>query len=347
MSDSCAIGIVGLSKKYGETSVLQGVDLDVPDGSITAILGASGSGKTTLLKVIAGFESADAGLITIAGQTVDDGRRAMRPQHRGIGYVPQDAALFPHMTVAANIRFGVPRQRRAELADLIEMVGLTGLEKRYPHQLSGGQQQRVALARALAIKPRVVLLDEPFGSLDAALRETVRAEVVEILAETKTTTLLVTHDQDEALSLADHIALLDGGRIVAHGNPRDLYDVPASPEIATAIGTANLVPGMLDNGRIRSVVGVLSPLDRSLANTGDVTVLLRPEQVAISPIPHPDQLAATTTRVRFHGHDTLVDLVSDDHTTLIARLAGESDIRSGQQVWLSINGPVHVWPAHA
>jgi len=339
------IEIAGLSKKYGNTPVLQGVDLEVSDGSITAILGASGSGKTTLLKVIAGFEAADAGVVMIAGQVVDDGRRAMRPQHRGIGYVPQDAALFPHLTVAANIRFGVPRSQRGELAELIDLVGLTGFEKRYPHQLSGGQQQRVALARALAIKPRVVLLDEPFGSLDAALRETVRAEVVEILAETKTTTLLVTHDQDEALSLADHIALLHEGRIVAHGNPRDLYDVPASPEIATAIGTANLLPGTLEAGRVRSAVGMLAPLDGSLTITGDVTVLLRPEQVALSTTPQLDHLAAKTTRVRFHGHDTLVDLVSDDQTSLIARLAGESDIRAGQQVWLSITGPVHVWPA--
>ena len=277
------VEITGLTKSYGSTAVLNGVDLVIPDGGVTAILGASGSGKSTLLKLIAGFEDADAGTVTIGGQLVDDGRRTIRPQHRGVGYVPQDAALFPHLTVAGNVRFGMPRSARGDLPGLIELVGLTGFETRYPHQLSGGQQQRVALARALAIRPRVVLLDEPFGALDAALRESVRTEVIEILGRSKTTTVLVTHDQDEALSLADHVAVIDDGRIVAFGSPRELYDEPPSPAIAAAIGTANILDATITANRATCLLGEL-PL-REAAVDGPCHLLVRPEQLSISTNP--------------------------------------------------------------
>ncbi|HTT85889.1 MAG TPA: ABC transporter ATP-binding protein, partial [Acidimicrobiales bacterium] len=209
------IELRGVAKGYGATPVLYGVDLTVADGSVTAILGASGSGKTTLLRLIAGFEQVDAGLVRIGGRVVDDGSRSVRPQHRGVGYVPQDGALFPHLTVMGNVNFGVPREERADTRQLIELVGLEGLERRYPHQLSGGQQQRVALARALAIRPGVVLLDEPFGSLDASLRAGLRRDVARVLADAGATTVIVTHDQDEALALADQVAVLRGGHVVA------------------------------------------------------------------------------------------------------------------------------------
>jgi iron(III) transport system ATP-binding protein len=317
----------------------------VPDGSVTAVLGASGSGKTTLLRIIAGFEDADSGRVTVGGHLLDDGERTVRPQHRAIGYVPQDAALFPHLNVAANIGFGVPRRQRAALADLIEMVGLTGLHDRYPHQLSGGQQQRVALARALAIRPRVVLLDEPFGSLDAALRESVRADVMRILVESGTTSVLVTHDQDEALSVADHVALLEGGAIVAHGSPRELYDRPATPAIACAIGTANIVAAQVVGDRVRCALGELAVSAMPTGTGSTCTLMLRPEQLVISEKPNAAEAAATIVRVRFHGHDTLVDLVGDSpqQPAFVARLAGESTLHAGQQVWLSINGEPHVW----
>jgi iron(III) transport system ATP-binding protein len=168
--------------------------------------------------LIAGFDGVDAGRISVGGRVVDDGGRAVRPQDRGIGYVPQDGALFPHLTVRKNIAFGARDSRR--IPALEDLVGLCGLSHRYPHQLSGGQQQRVALARALAIDPAVVLLDEPFGSLDVHLRAEVRAEVLNILRAAGATTVLVTHDQDEALAVADHLAVLDGGRLLAHGRPR-------------------------------------------------------------------------------------------------------------------------------
>jgi iron(III) transport system ATP-binding protein len=340
-----AVEIRGLSKRYAATSVLESLDLFVPDGRVTAILGASGSGKSTLLKLIAGFEDADAGTITIGNQLVDDGRRTVRPQHRGVGYVPQDSALFPHLTVAGNIRFGVPRGKRGQLAELVDLVGLRGYESRYPHQLSGGQQQRVALARALAIRPRVVLLDEPFGSLDAALRESVRTEVVEILAHRKTTTVLVTHDQDEALSLADHVAVLHAGRIVAGADPHHLYGRPSSPEIALAIGTANILTGMCNGNRATCVLGEVALLSAT-AGEGSCQLLIRPEQVVITTDAQSDRPAATVTRVRFHGHDSLIDLRLDGATpaTVVARVVGVSDLEPGQRVWLSVVGAVHTWP---
>ncbi len=206
--------ITGLHKAFGSHPVLTGLDLDVPAGSFTAILGPSGSGKTTLLRLLAGFERADAGSIAIGDRVVDGpGAGYVPPERRQIGYVPQEGALFPHLSVAANVGFGLPaRERRGARTDeLLAAVGLTGMGGRYPHQLSGGQQQRVALARALAIRPEVVLLDEPFASLDAHMRASVRADVQRICRTAGTTAILVTHDQDEALSMADRIAVLRDG----------------------------------------------------------------------------------------------------------------------------------------
>ena len=215
--------VSGLYKAFGTHPVLTGLDLDVPAGSFTAILGPSGSGKTTLLRLLAGFERADAGSIAIGDRVVDGpGTSQIPPERRQLGYVPQEGALFPHLTVAANVGFGLPARRRAaRTAELLEAVGLAGMGGRYPHQLSGGQQQRVALARALAIRPEVVLLDEPFASLDAHLRASVRADVLEICRAAGTTAILVTHDQDEALSMADRIAVLRDGRIVQYAEIGD------------------------------------------------------------------------------------------------------------------------------
>jgi iron(III) transport system ATP-binding protein len=251
--------MAGVHKTFGDHPVLTGLDLEVPPGSLTAILGPSGSGKTTLLRVLAGFERADAGTVTIGGCLVDSPGVHVPPERRRIGYVPQEGSLFPHLTVAANVGFGLrARQRRGPaIAELLEAVGLAGLGDRYPHQLSGGQQQRVALARALAIRPQVVLLDEPFGSLDAHLRASVRADVARLLAETHTTGVLVTHDQDEALSTADRVAVLRDGRIAQCAPPQELYDRPADADIARFIGDANLIEGTLDDGTVDTILGRL------------------------------------------------------------------------------------------
>src|ERR1700678_2849620 len=240
--------VTGLHKAFGTHPVLTGVDLEVPDGSLTAILGPSGSGKTTLLRLLAGFERADQGEIVVGGTVVDNGRIHVPPERRRIGYVPQEGSLFPHLTVAANVAFGLPaKQRRGGKPDtLLAAVGLEGLGKRYPHQLSGGQQQRVALARALAVEPTVVLMDEPFSSLDPAMRASVRADVRAILRAAGVTAVLVTHDQDEALSLADHVAVLRDGVIAQFGRPQELYEHPVDARMAGFLGEANLVHGVAD-----------------------------------------------------------------------------------------------------
>jgi iron(III) transport system ATP-binding protein len=345
--DRPAIEIVGLRKAYGLTEVLRGVDLSVASGSITAVLGASGSGKTTLLRLIAGFDGADAGSISIAGRRVDDGHRTVSPQHRGVGYVPQDSALFPHLTVRANIAFGMPRRHRSRLPELISMVGMDGYEKRYPHQLSGGQQQRVALARALASEPQVVLLDEPFGALDAALRDTVRGDVARILADSGTTAVLVTHDQDEALSLAHRIAYLEAGQITAHGTPRELYDCPPTPQIAAAIGLANILNGELAGDQVHCALGVLRASQAAgdpAAAPGPCQVLLRPESLRLSTDPEVDGTPAIVLQVRYHGHDTLVDLAADpDGLALTARIAGQAAPQPGQRVWITTTETPHIW----
>jgi iron(III) transport system ATP-binding protein len=250
------VAVTGLHKAFGTQPVLTGVDLEVPAGSLTAILGPSGSGKTTLLWMLAGFERADAGTITIGDATVDGPGVHVAAERRRIGYVPQEGSLFPHLTVEANVGFGLPaRERRGgKVTGILQTVGLGGLGRRYPHQLSGGQQQRVALARALAIEPAVVLLDEPFASLDAHLRASVRADVQEIFRRAGITAVLVTHDQDEALSMADRVAALRDGKIAQCAAPEDLYSRPVDAALAGFIGAANLLEGVIDDGVVKTLL---------------------------------------------------------------------------------------------
>ncbi len=344
-----AIELRGASKRFNDTAVLGGVDLLVADGSITAVLGASGSGKTTLLRLIAGFEHLDEGKISIGGQVVDDGRRSVAAQHRGVGYVAQEGALFPHLTVAGNVGFGLSRRKRTGADHLLELTGLDGLRRRYPHQLSGGQQQRVALARALAIGPRVVLLDEPFSALDASLRGDLRRDVARILAETGTTAVLVTHDQDEALALADEVALLADGRVRAAAQPRDLYRDPPDLGTAEAIGEANILPAQLTAGVAHCVLGSI-PIrvaDGGPPADGLARVLLRPEQLAVLLHPTDDAVAADVVEVQYHGHDALARLRAQPGggagPTLVARIPGELDLEIGQRVWVEVLGSARAW----
>jgi iron(III) transport system ATP-binding protein len=340
--------IDGVSKSYGDVQVLRELSLRVEPGTLTAILGASGVGKTTLLRVIAGFEAAERGSIRLGDTVVDDGERMVAPQHRRIGYVPQDGALFPHMDVRSNLAFSLPRrQRRGPRVDqVLDLVGLTELSGRYPHELSGGQQQRVALGRALASGPRVVLLDEPFSSLDASLRAAVRAEVLDVLRSTGTTTVLVTHDQDEALSSADRVAMMRDGRITQEGSPRELYQQPADPETAAFIGTANLVDGTWDGGCVLTAFGKhsLQPQQRSPA-PGQVTVLIRPEQLRLSPVT-PGTLTARVRDCRFFGHDALLTVhpeLPDHDGELWARTDGPEPPEVGTLVSIAVHGSVSAW----
>jgi iron(III) transport system ATP-binding protein len=336
-----AIELVSVAKRFGAVTVLDAVELSVAAGSITALLGASGSGKTTLLRLIAGFERPDAGTISIGGQTVDDGRVHVRPQHRGVGYVPQDGALFPHLTVLGNVAFGLARGERGLAGELLGKVGLGALAQRYPHQLSGGEQQRVALARALAIRPSVVLLDEPFNALDASLRTELGREVVEILASERTTTVLVTHDQGEALALADQVAVIDRGRIAGRDDPRSLYSRPPDAAAATAIGEANLLAASLRDGVARCALGAVTLDGPPPAEAGDaVSVLLRPEQLRLHLAAADGAVPATLERLYYQGHEALahVRLEREGEPLVIARVPGAFSAAAGARVWVEVTG---------
>ena len=242
-----AITVIGANKRYGEFNALDNVDFTVPAGSLTALLGPSGSGKSTLLRAIAGLDTPDTGTITINGVDVT----GVPPQRRGIGFVFQHYAAFKHLTVRDNVAFGLKIRKlpKAEIADkvdnLLEVVGLAGFQTRYPNQLSGGQRQRMALARALAVDPQVLLLDEPFGALDAKVREDLRAWLRRLHDEVHVTTVLVTHDQAEALDVADRIAVLNKGRIEQIGTPSEVYDSPANPFVMSFLGNVSSLNGIL------------------------------------------------------------------------------------------------------
>jgi iron(III) transport system ATP-binding protein len=355
------LAVSGLYKAFGDHPVLAGVDLEVPAGSLTAILGPSGSGKTTLLRVLAGFERADAGVVTIGTSVVDGAGVHLAPELRHIGYVPQEGSLFPHLTVAANISFGLPRRERAGPAsdELLDAVGLAGLGRRYPHQLSGGQQQRVALARALAIRPNIVLLDEPFASLDAHLRASVRADVQQLLKAAGTTAVLVTHDQDEALSTADRVAVLRDGRIAQCAAPLDLYARPVDADLARFIGDANLVDGVLGPDTVDTILGRLTVEQASPAGAapGPVTVLIRPEQVEVQQASPgrpgtggPPCLAGRVVAYGYHGHDAVIRVQPDRRPgapDILVRTVGGQQLASGSPVLLRARGPVRVWPRAA
>ncbi|MGB6771927.1 MAG: ABC transporter ATP-binding protein [Candidatus Dormiibacterota bacterium] len=349
------VSVSDLHKAFGETAVLRGLELEAAAGSLTAILGPSGSGKTTLLRLIAGLERADRGKISLAGQLVDDGHNYVRPEGRRIGYVPQDGSLFPHLTVEQNVGFGLSRQARRgdRVASLLKMVGLGRMERRYPHQLSGGQQQRVALARALAIDPQLILLDEPFSALDPSLRAAVREEVRAILAQTGMTTILVTHDQEEALSIADQVAVLRDGVVAQFGTPHQLYHDPIDLEMARFLGDANLVDGVVEGASVTTALGSLAlrPAGNGPpAPIGPAVVLLRPEQIVLSSDQGAAGVSGRIVRSEFYGHDSIIDVVCDQLRLgghIRVRVQGTTRFKEGAQVAVSARGDAQAWPKTA
>jgi iron(III) transport system ATP-binding protein len=340
-------------KSFGALRVLEGVDLTVPAGSFTAILGSSGSGKTTLLRIVAGFERLDGGVVMLGDEAVDDARHTFVPsEHRRIGYVPQEGALFPHLSVGRNVAFGLPRgpHRRDRVLELLDMVGLSGLHRRYPHQLSGGQQQRVALARALATDPEIVLLDEPFSSLDATLRATVRSEVHEVLRQAGTTSILVTHDQDEALSMADQVAVLRHGVIAQLDTPTGLYGHPGDAAVARFLGEANLLEGEIREGIATTVLGRLPVGSWSGPSAGGARVMVRPEQIELGEVG--EGIDGIVTGYEYYGHDAVVRIRLERMGVpepgvpeLVVRITGGPPLVPGHRVGLSVRGPVVAWPA--
>jgi iron(III) transport system ATP-binding protein len=354
--------IGGLRKRFGAMPVLDGIDLDVTKGELITVLGPSGSGKTTLLRLLCGFERADRGSIELAGRPVARGRKLHTPpERRGIGYVAQEGALFPHLSVRENLLFGLPRRirkgRREEKArrvgDLLDLVGLPAhYAGREPQGLSGGEQQRVALARALAPDPAIILLDEPFSALDAGLRAGLRAAIAISLKRAGATALLVTHDQDEALSMSDRVAVLQNGRFAQVASPPSLYRYPANRKIARFVGDAVFAPGSARDGIAECCFGRLPivPASRGRAGemTGPVDVMVRPEQFRLcGPVDGADSAAPRTARVErltFYGHDAQVVLRLDDGRPFTATAPGYDLPEPGQEVGFQVVGSTVAYP---
>ncbi|HEY8446273.1 MAG TPA: ABC transporter ATP-binding protein [Thermomicrobiales bacterium] len=338
-----ALRCTGLVKRFGPITAVAGVDLTAERGEIVALLGPSGCGKTTTLRLIAGFEDLDEGTIEIGGRLVATADWCEPPERRRVGMVFQDGALFPHLSVFKNVAFGLPRGngRDEKVRAALELVGLAGYEERMPYELSGGQQQRVALARALAPTPEVILLDEPFSSLDAELRASVRAEVRQILAEARATAILVTHDQEEALSISDRVAVMWQGRIVQQASPEELYHRPVSREIAVFVGDAQFIPGEARGRRVATELGDL-PVHGTAQ--GPVDVMLRPEGLRLIPATEDQEPNATVLTRLFYGHDQLMTVRLDTGRTLKARLGTYGGIRPGDRVFVSVRGAVLTFP---
>jgi len=342
-----AVTCTGLRRSYGPVTALHGLDLDVEKGELLAVLGPSGCGKTTLLRLIAGFERPNAGVIDVGGVVVAGKGSFIPPERRHVGIVVQDHALFPHLTVEGNVGYGLSRRRveaedrRARVAEVLDLVGLSGLGGRYPAELSGGQQQRVAIARALAPRPGVILLDEPFANLDAALRFRIRAEVRDILQAAGATGLLVTHDQEEALSLADRVAVMEGGRVLQVGTPDELYRRPVHPFVARFVGGSGLVPGISDGHAVDTVAGRL-PVADPPAPPGPCLAVVRPDAVELGvPAGGP---SATVAAVAYLGHTQIVDVRLDDGTTVRSRMPADRTFCAGELVGVSVTSPVVVFP---
>ena len=337
-----AVSVRSLTKAFGPSEVLRGIDLMVPEKSVTAILGPSGCGKTTLLRLIAGFDAPDSGEILLGDQLVCGNGRFVAPQHRRVGYVPQEGALFPHLDVGDNITFGLKgRARRGgyRVEELLALVGLNpDVRQRFPHQLSGGQQQRVALARALAPEPSLILLDEPFSSLDAGLREGTGRAVIAALKAVQTTAVLVTHDQSEALSLADQVAVMRDGILAQVGTPHEVYRAPADLGVAEFVGAAVVVDADVVDGSASSDLGTLHVM--AGYDGGRARLLVRPEQIELGG-PSQGAVEARVVEVSYFGHDAAVHLqVLASGRLVTARVSGTSVPVPGTLVQVSVTGPV-------
>ncbi len=330
-TEHLAIRARSLYKRFDDVVALDDFSLDVWSGGLLTLVGPSGCGKTTALRVIAGFEHPDAGSVDVRGRTVVDAATRVPPERRNVGMVFQDYALFPHMSVADNVGYGLAGRGadgRRRVSEVLELVGLEGLDRRLPAELSGGQQQRVALARALAPGPDVIMLDEPFSNLDASLRDRVRTDLRHILREAKTTAVFVTHDQEEALSISDMVAVMRAGRVVQAAPPDQIYRSPADAWVAAFVGDADFVPGHAANGRVDTPFGSFATSLR-----GAVTVMVRPEEVQI--VPDDDGDCVVTDRV-FYGHDQLVTVALPGGTTLRSRIGPTPSVEPGERVWVKV-----------
>lgn len=321
--------------RFGESVALDGFTLDVPSGSLVALVGPSGCGKTTALRAIAGFQDVASGTIEIRDVLVNGPSTNVAPERRRVGMVFQEFALFPHITVAENVGYGVSGADRVErVRSSLRLVGLDGYGDRFPHELSGGEQQRIALARALAPEPEVVLLDEPFSNLDAPQRERMRRELRKIIHGAGLTAVFVTHDQAEALAIADVIAVMRDGAVLQVGTPDEVYAHPNSPWVARFLGDAAMVDGVVVSGEVSTPFGAIGT---DLDEGSGVTVMIRPEWVVVTPAP------AGPARVvdrEFYGHDQRVEIKVRGGSTIEALVSGRTPIRIGDMVDIEITDAI-------
>ncbi len=342
MKNPPLIQLTDVSKRYEGHIAVDEVSFSVERGQLLVLLGSSGCGKTTTLRLVAGLERPDSGRVALDGVVVADAGVWVPPEQRRVGMVFQDYALFPHLNIADNIRFALKNSPFANhgqrVREMLALVGLEGMEGRFPHQLSGGQQQRVALARALAAQPSVVLLDEPFSNLDATLRHAMRGEVRRILKEAGATTIFVTHDQEEALSLADVVAVMEGGRLLQLDTPQEIYRHPRTRAVATFVGEANIIRGEASGDVVETALGRL-PLARS--ERGSVEVIIRPEALALCP---EEGGGARVIAIRFHGDHQSVEVCTDDGLSLEAHVWAHVALAVGERVRLKVAGDVVAFP---
>jgi iron(III) transport system ATP-binding protein len=328
-------------KRFGENAALDDFELEIAPGQILSLLGPSGCGKTTALRVIAGFEDPDSGSLTIDGVTVVDDTVNLPPEQRRVGMVFQDYALFPHMTVARNVGYGLePGPDVGRVAEVLELVGLATHSDRMPHELSGGEQQRVALARALAPRPALILLDEPFSNLDAGLRDRMRRDVRHILKDAGTTAVFVTHDQEEALATSDVVAVMRAGRVLQVDTPQRLYRAPVDPWVANFVGDGEFFDGEANLGFVETPLGTFP---QTTSHRGDVTVMVRPEWI------HPTRSntgSAVVVDQEFYGHDQLIVLEFPDGRRLNSRIGASPTFTIGDRADVGVDEIV-VFPKNA
>ncbi len=325
------ISLDDVTVRYGDVAAIEGFTLEIDEGSLVALVGPSGCGKTTALRAIAGFEQPTAGTVTIRGEVVSGRHVMVAPELRNVGMVFQEYALFPHISVAENVGYGVRGSNRVRrVKEVLELVGLDALGDRFPHELSGGEQQRTALARALAPEPEVVLLDEPFSNLDAPQRERMRRELRKILKTARVTAIFVTHDQAEALAIADVIAVMRDGHIRQVGAPDDVYAAPVSPWVAKFLGDAVLFDGTVSGGSVSTVLGSVPTI---LPDGVEARVMIRPEWIMPTTTDHGTGLVVDR---EFYGHDQRVEIELDEGAIVEALVPTRKAIHVGGRVSIEL-----------
>lgn len=345
MTPTPRLELVDLECRFDGHAAVNGLSLALYPGQVTCLLGPSGCGKSTTLRIAAGVERASAGVVRIDGKPVEGEGVHLPPEERGVGMMFQDFALFPHLTAAANVAFGAGRGAQARVRNLLSRVGLLDKAEKYPHQMSGGEQQRVALARALAPRPKVMLMDEPFSGLDNRLRDGIRDETLEILKEEGAAVLLVTHEPDEAMRMADQIALMRAGKIVQMGAPYNIYNNPVDAEAAAFFSDINLLHGVVKDFQTETPFGMF--FCPNMRDAADVEIIIRPQHLKMDfdrhgsgPLPTPSDgvpARGSVARARFMGHESLVEMrMEHDGSILKATIPGVFLPKPGTKLWLSL-----------